>query len=60
VIRVYADVALNNGVTNPSLRVTINDPGTISAGGDVTWTDGTNTFDWLPVDAPVARGTMYN
>lgn len=60
VIRVYADVALNTSVTNPSLRITINDPGTISMGGDVTWTDGTNTFEWVPMDTPVVRGTLFN
>lgn len=59
-IGVYADVTVNPNVVNPTLRVTINDPGTINAAGDVTWTDGTNAFDWLPLDTPVARGTMFN
>jgi len=59
-IRVYGDVALNSGVTNPSLRLTLSDPGTITSDGDITWTDGTSTFDWLPVDTPVVRGTMFN
>lgn len=59
-IGVYGDVTVNSNVVNPTLRVTINDPGTINAAGDVTWTDGTNTFEWLPLDMPVVRGTMFN
>lgn len=59
-IRVYGDITVNSNVTNPSLRVTVSDPGTITTAGDVTWTDGTNTFEWLPVDTPVARGTLFN
>ncbi len=59
-IRVYGDITVNSNVTNPSLRVTVSDPGTITAAGDVTWTDGTSTFEWLPVDTPVARGTLFN
>lgn len=59
-IRVYGDVTVNSNVTNPSLRLTINDPGSITAAGDVTWTDRTETFEWIPVDMPVARGTLFN
>jgi len=59
-IRVYGDITVNSNVTNPSLRVTVSDPGTITTAGDVTWTDGTSTFEWLPVDTPVARGTLFN
>ncbi len=59
-IRVYGDVTVNSNVTNPSLRLAINEPGTVTIAGDVTWTDGTTTFEWLPVDTPVARGTLFN
>lgn len=59
VLRVYGDVAVPAGTTNAFLRITLNDPGTIEASGDVTWTDGSATFTWLPLTQPVARGTMF-
>lgn len=58
VIYLYADVAAS-GVQNPTLRVSINNPGTSSSAGAVTWTDGEATFSWVSFDAPVARGTSW-
>lgn len=54
----YADVSLS-GVLNPTLRVNISNPGTPTSPGAVTWTDGQATFDWLPFDTPVVRGTDW-
>lgn len=57
--KVYADISIAGSVQNPSLRLTLNVPGTPSSSGDVTWTDGTTSFTWLPMGQPVARGTLY-
>lgn len=57
-IQVWGDVAVSN--SNSSLRLTLNNPGTISTSGDVTWTDGETTFTWVPFAQPVARGTFFN
>jgi hypothetical protein len=55
----HADVA-TSGMTNVSfLNVSVNDPGSPSSAGDVTWTDGTTSFRWLPMDTPVVRGTAF-
>lgn len=59
VFRVYGDVSVPPGANTPSLRITLNDPGTVFDAGAVTWTDGESTFTWLPVSAPVARGTQF-
>ncbi len=58
-IRAYADVSIASGYANPFVRLTIGDPGTPFAAGDITWTDGSTTFTWVPYDAPVVRGTLY-
>lgn len=57
-ISVYGDIVAGNS-TNASLRLTLNEPGSSSTSGSVTWTDGTSSFLWLGVDAPVAMGTYY-
>lgn len=55
-----ADVAIS-GTTNTSfLNVSINNPGSPGTHGDVTWTDGTTSFGWLPMDTPVVRGTVFS
>lgn len=59
VIRVYGDVTVPGTTGNKSLRLVLNDPGTPSSAGDVTWTDGETTFDWLPFEQPVVRGTLF-
>lgn len=59
VLRVYGDVAIASGATNAFLRLTLNDPGTVSATGDITWTDSSATFTWVPFEQPIARGTMF-
>lgn len=58
-IRLVADVADSGQSNNPFLQVTLNDAGTPSSAGAVTWTDGTTTYTWLAVDTPVARGIRY-
>ena len=58
-LRVYADIAVT--LQSPTLRITINDPGTIDTPGSITWTDGVTTFTWIESDTrPVARGTYYS
>lgn len=59
VIRVYGDVTVPGTSGNKSLRLVLNNPGTPSNAGDVTWTDGETTFNWLPFEQPVVRGTLF-
>ena len=58
VIRVFGDVAISGAAQSPFLRLTLNDPGSVSASGDISWTDGEANFSWLPFEQPVASGTL--
>lgn len=58
-IRVYGDVSVPSNADNASLSLTINEPGTSTTAGDITWTDGTSTFTWIGGSAPVVRGTQF-
>ena len=61
VIRVFGDVAIASGSQGGSIQVSINDPGTSTTAGDVTWTDGVSTFTFVDFGrAPLARGTYYS
>lgn len=57
-LSLYGDVAATSG-TNASLRLTLNEGGSSSTAGAVTWTDGTTTFTWVPLDAPIGSGTQW-
>jgi hypothetical protein len=56
---VYGDVNVPSNANNPSLSLTINEPGTPSTAGDITWSDGTSSFTWIMGNAPVVRGTQF-
>lgn len=58
--RVYGDVTVPSTANNPSLSLSINEPGTSTMAGDITWSDGTTTFTWIGnASAPVVRGTQF-
>lgn len=57
--RVYGDVTVPSNANNPSLSLTINEPGTPTTAGDITWSDGTSTYTWIKGSAPVVRGTQF-
>lgn len=57
-LTLYGDVVVP-AVAFPSLRVILNQPGSISSPGSVTWNDGSSTFQWVPVESPVADGTLW-
>ena len=59
ILTLYADVTVPSGSINTGLQISINQPGSPSSGGDITWTDGTTSFTWVPYGNPVARGTYY-
>lgn len=60
VIRVFGDVTIPSGLTKASLQLSLNDAGSISSPGSVTWTDGTTSFSWVEGGNPVAQGTYYS
>ncbi len=60
VITLYADVTVPSAAPIASLLLTLNEPGDVSSPGSISWTDGTSSFDWVPFDSPVVRGTFYS
>jgi hypothetical protein len=59
ILTLYANIAVADGAQNPSLFVSLNDPGAPSTVGDVRWTDGIYSYTWLEEDGPIAEGTTY-
>jgi len=58
VIRLVADVD-SAGTSNPFLQVSLQEAGTPTSAGAITWTDGTNTYTWISSDTPIVRGIKY-
>lgn len=58
-LRLTADVALAQGDSDPYLQVTFQSGGSPTNPGDIVWTDGRTTYDWLAIDEPIARGIRY-
>lgn len=60
-LRVFADIAVDPSSQSAGVQLSLNDPGTISSPGDITWTDGVTTFTWIDLNTiPIARGTYYS
>lgn len=60
VYKVIADVALDAGVNSASLQLSLNDPGTPTSGGAITWNDNESIFTWVDKGAPLVRGTIFS
>jgi len=59
ILELYADIVIPSTSTRSALGANINQPGSTSSVGSVTWTDGSTSFTWVPFGSPVARGTYY-
>ena len=59
-LRLYGDITVPGNSQSARLQVSINNPGSPSTAGDITWTDGVTTFTWVDTaNYPLARGTSY-
>ncbi len=58
-LRLIGDVTLDSGAVNPFLQVSLQEAGGPNSPGDIEWTDGSHTYDWVPFEEPVARGIRY-
>ena len=58
-LSVYADVSQGDGADNTFLQISLNVPGRPGTDGDITWSDGTTSFGWVPFNQPIARGTSW-
>jgi hypothetical protein len=59
VLRVFGNVALDQGANNYFLQLILNQPGVINENGAVRWSDGSGHFTWTELSAPIARGTLW-
>ena len=57
VLRLYGDITVPSTVQTTSLQLSLNQGGSPTSAGSVTWTDGSASFTWVPFGNPVARGT---
>ena len=60
-LRLFADISIPDTQQHAGLQLSLNDPGSISSPGDITWSDGVTSFTWIDsTNRPVARGTYYS
>ncbi|MBI1812925.1 S-layer homology domain-containing protein [Candidatus Peregrinibacteria bacterium] len=59
VLRLYGDVAVDQGSVNPFLQVTLNQPGSLGDNGAVHWSDGASDYTWTELQSPIAKGTLW-
>lgn len=57
-LRLYADVSVS-GSNNQTLRIVLNDPGSPDHAGDLQFSDGETTFNWIGGNEPIVRGTLF-
>ena len=60
ILKLFADVSIDPTAQKSSVTASISSPGSVSSAGSVTWTDGDQSFSWVPFGAPVAGGTNYS
>ncbi len=58
-IELFADVALAEPSDDRTLQVFLIDPGTITEGGAVWWSDGVTRFTWVEQEQPIAAGQLW-
>ena len=58
-LTVYGSVFIPDNTQNASLRISINQAGDILTSGAISWWDGSNTFEWVSLPAPIADGTYW-
>ncbi|PIQ76786.1 hypothetical protein COU78_04310 [Candidatus Peregrinibacteria bacterium CG10_big_fil_rev_8_21_14_0_10_49_24] len=59
ILVLYGDVSVPADALKAALGVNINQAGSVSSAGSLVWTDGSTSFDWVPFNAPVVRGTYF-
>lgn len=58
-IKLVGDVSVPSNATNASLRLVLNEPGTSTEVGSITWTDGSASLTWVDLEQPVVGGTRW-
>ena len=58
-LRLLADVAIDPGLSSAFLQISLNESGTPSSSGSMTWNDNEAIFTWMDTGSPVVRGTSF-
>lgn len=58
-LTLYGTVAITDA-NHASMRLTLNETGSATTAGSVTWSDGTSSYTWVALPGPLAEGTMYS
>lgn len=65
VFQLHGSMAIDPSVSDPYLRIDLDEPGTISTTidpgtlGHLLWSDGTGNFRWVDLEKPMARGSEW-
>ncbi len=59
-LTLFAGVSVPSNVSRASLQLSLNQAGDPTSAGAISWTDGTDTYNWVGLESPVARGTYYS
>lgn len=57
--RLFGDVSLASGATDKNLQISLNLAGNLSTNGAIRWTDGTGHFNWVELEQPLAKSTIW-
>ena len=57
--RLFGDVTLVSGATNKNMQISLNLAGDTETNGAVQWTDGSGHFNWVELEQPLARSTLW-
>jgi hypothetical protein len=55
-LRIYGDILVVGTPTFAYVQLSLNEPGSVTFPGAISWTDGTGAFSWLSIDGPIAVG----
>ncbi|MEK7218837.1 MAG: S-layer homology domain-containing protein [Patescibacteria group bacterium] len=58
-LRLFGDIAVDQGAQYPFLQADLQEAGTVGTGGAIHWTDGLGRFTWTELNTPIARGTKW-
>ncbi len=57
--RLFGDVSLSSGATDKNVQISLNLAGNIGTNGAIRWSDGSGHFNWVELDQPLARSTLW-
>ncbi len=65
ILQLRGDMIVSDSVADPMLRIDLINPGSISTTinpgkiGDIRWSDGTGTYNWIELSSPIMQGSEW-